>query len=356
VGANDERAFNIPSAAFRRQCNILEGGSPAFCLETVPNPFRGIEAFRGTTHFTAERLTRYDMNRPYPQFAGDMLMQGLNTSKIWYDSLQINYNHRVGRDLTLMWNYTLSKMIERWGFADPFNGVPQRGLYFNDRPHFIKFNTVYDLPVGRGKKFGGNMGRLANAFVGGWTVSTYTQWGSGEPNNLPGNAIMLKDPRTIGGDWNGKVDWKQHQIRGWNPCVLRLFDDGRMVPQPFSIARGCSATDFSQYAWLMVPSFTPGGDNTPGNSRMNPFRSGQIRKQQLFNVDLALLKNINITERLRVQIRGEAFNLTNYYFFGRNSHFNTNPNDPNFGTIFPHQAWIGNGYPRQVQIGFKAFW
>jgi hypothetical protein len=97
----------------------------------------------------------------------------------------------------------------------------------------------------------------------------------------------------------------------------------------------------------MTSSFAP---------RYTPSRSGQIRKQQLFNVDLAVSKTINITERLRAQIRGEAFNLTNYYFFGRDSNFNTNPNDPNFGTIFPHQAWIGNGYPRQVQIGFKAFW
>jgi hypothetical protein len=347
VGANDEKAFNIPSAAFRKQCYLMEGGRPGYCNETIPNPFKGIEAFRGTTHFTADRLTRYQLNRPFPQFSGDMLQQGLNTSKIWYNSLQINFNQRVGRDLTLMWNYTLSKMIERWGYNDAFNDVRQQGLYFNDRPHYLKFNTVYDLPFGRGKKFGGNMGKLANAFAGGWTVSTYTQWSSGEPNNLPGNVIMLKDPRTIGGDWQGTVDWKLHQIKGWNPCVLRQFDDGRIVPQSFSIARGCSSTDFSQYAWLMTSSYAP---------RYTPYRSGQIRKQQLFNIDLAISKTINITERLRAQIRGEAFNLTNYYFFGRDSNFNTNPNDPNFGTIFPHQAWIGNGYPRQVQIGFKAFW
>jgi len=55
-------------------------------------------------------------------------------------------------------------------------------------------------------------------------------------------------------------------------------------------------------------------------------------------------------------LRGEAFNLTNYYFFGRDNNFNTDPNSPNFGTQFPSQAWIGNGYPRQVQIGFKAYW
>jgi hypothetical protein len=90
--------------------------------------------------------------------------------------------------------------------------------------------------------------------------------------------------------------------------------------------------------------------------RYTPSRSGQIRKQQLFNTDIAFSKMTNITEQLRFQFGVEAFNLTNYYFFGRDSNFNTNPNDPNFGTIFPHLAWIGNGYPRQVQLRMKLLW
>jgi hypothetical protein len=346
-GANSERAYNIPTLDFRKRCNLLEGGNPDFCNAAVPNPFRGIEAFRGTNFFTATSISRYQINRPFPQFTGDMLEQGRGESDIWYNSLQINYNQRIGNGLVLGGNYTFSKMVERWGFNDPFANVMQQGLYFNDRPHYIKFNTVYDLPFGRGKKFGGNMSKLANAFVGGWTFSTYTQWSSGEPNNMPGNVVQLRDPRTPAGDWTGTVDWKKHQIQGWNPCVLRQFNDGRIVPQQFSINRGCSATDFSQYAWLMTADYAP---------RQTPSRSGQIRKQMLWNMDAALSKTTNITERLRAQFGVEAFNLTNYYFFGRDSNFNTNPNDPNFGTIFPHLAWIGNGYPRQVQLRMKVLW
>jgi hypothetical protein len=75
----------------------------------------------------------------------------------------------------------------------------------------------------------------------------------------------------------------------------------------------------------------------------------------MFNVDAALLKDTNLTERLRFQFAIEAFNATNTFYFGR-ERFNTNPDDPNFGTVFPSQAWIGNGYPRQVQLRFKLFW
>lgn len=347
VGANTQRDFNIPTADFRKQCNLLEGGDPNFCNAAVPNPFKGISAFRGTNFFTANSISRFQVNRPFPQFSGNMLEQGRGESNIWYNSMQINYNQRIGNNLTLSGNYTLSKMVERWGYNDPYNFVMQQGLYYNDRPHFVKFNTVYDMPFGRGRKFGADKRGFIGGLISGWTFSTYTQWSAGEPNNMPGNVLQIRDPRTVGGDWNGTVDWKKHQIQGWNPCVLRQFNDGRIVPQPFSIQRGCSSTDFSQYAWLMTADYTP---------RLTPSRSGQIRKQSLFNIDAALSKTTNVTERLRLQFGLEAFNLTNYYFFGRDSNFNTNPNDPNFGTIFPHQAWIGNGYPRQLQIRMKLLW
>jgi hypothetical protein len=167
VGLSTERDFNIPSADFQRQCDLLQGGSPAFCQALVPNPFRGIEAFRGTARFTAANLSRYELNRPFPHFSGRLLRQGLGESKIWYNSLQVNYNVRIGRDLTLLANYTLSKMVEEWGFQDPFRGIPQRGLYFSDRPHFVKFSTVWELPIGRGKALGGNAGGILNKFIGG---------------------------------------------------------------------------------------------------------------------------------------------------------------------------------------------
>lgn len=352
IGANSEKDYNIPSAAFVSKCNLLAGGDPNWCNAGVTNPFRGIEAFRGTNYFTATTISRYNANRPFPQFTGNMLEQGRNDSNIWYNSLQINFNQRIGKGLTLLGNYTFSKMVERWGFTDPFNDRQQQGLYFNDRPHILKFSTVYELPFGRGKRFGSGVSTWADKFIGGWQFSTYTNVQSGEPNDLPAAAIMLKDPRTPGGDWSGTVGWKQYQVKGWNPCVLRQFNDGSVRPQQFSLDRGCG-TDTSKYAWLLPADYSP-GVVVPG--RQNPSRSGQIRKQPWFNMDASLSKWTNITEKLKGQFRLEAFNATNYFFFGRNDGFNTDPNNPNFGTVFPHLSSNQNGYPRQFQLGFKLVW
>ncbi len=344
--ANTTRDLNIPSLDFRRQCNLLEGGSPGFCNAQVPNPFRGIEAFRGTGMFTAANVSRFQINRPFPQFSGNLNERGRGESNIWYNSMQINYNVRMGRNLTLLANYTLSKMVEREGYNDPYAGVMQQGLYFLDRPHFIKFNTVYELPFGQGQTFASGSSGFMSKLISGWQISTYTQIGSGEPMNMPSNVVQLRDPRTVGGDWTGNIDWKAHQVKGYNPCVLRQFNDGRVVAQPFSIARGCG-TDPSTYAWMMTADYAP---------RQTPFRAGQIRKQTLFNTDISLSKMTQITERIRVQFRIEAFNATNYFFFGRNESFNTNPNSPNFATLFPSQASTQNGYPRQIQLGIKFFY
>jgi hypothetical protein len=346
IGANDERNFNIPSLDFRKRCNLQEGGSPIFCDSQVTNPFRGVPAFRGTPYFTQNTISQFDVNRPYPQFNGNLLEQGRNDSKIWYNSLQVNYNMRLGRGLTIISNYTWSKMVERWGFNDPYANVNQQGLYFNDRTHIFKFSTVYELPFGKGKPMGSNVSGWVNQIIGGWQFTTYYNNSSGEPNDLPGNVIQLKDPRTPGGGWDGNTDWKAHQPRGWNPCVLRQQNNGSIAPQPYSLAAGCG-TDPSTYAWLMTAGYAP---------RYTPSRSGQIRKHHAFTMDASLNKAFFITERIRAQFRMEAFNLLNHYFYGRNNGFNTDPNNPLFGTLYPHQASDQNGTPRYIQLGFKVNW
>jgi hypothetical protein len=345
VGANDERAFNVPGPDFRRQCNLLEGGSPVFCDAQVTNPFRGIPAFEGTNYFTAATISRYNVNRPLPQFTGDMLQQGLNTSDIWYNSLQVNYNQRISRDLTMLANYTFSKMVERFGYNDPIAGVPQQGLYFNDRPHILKVSGIYELPFGRNKAFGSGATGIVQKLIAGWEITGYYNHSSGEPNNLPGNVIPLKDPQTQVG-WDGVIDWKAHQVRGFSPCVLRQLNDGSITPQAYSVQAGCG-TDPANYVWLQTAGYAP---------RATPLRSGQIRKHRAFTFDGSIIKTTHIGERIRVQTGFEFFNAFNHYYYGRNDGFNTDPNSPNFGTQFPNIANTQNGYPRQIQVRLKFFW
>ncbi len=347
---NMSAQYNIPTLAVRKQCNLLEGGLPANCNATYPNPYKGISAFNGTSWYTANTVSYYQLNRPFPQFSGDLTQYGRNDSFIRYNSLQINYNLRMRGGLTLLANYTLSKQVEEWGFNDRWTNTYQQGPYYLDRPQIVKITAMYELPFGKGRRFLGNANRFVDRLVSGWEWTNFIlDPFSGYPANLPGNAIMLKDPRTPGPGFSGHVNWKGYIVREWNPCVLRMYDDGSISPTPASIGLGCG-TDWSNnwgnYAWLETGSYAP---------EYTPYRSGNIRVHHAVQMDVSLMKRTKITERTSFQVGFEAFNFLNHNYFGR-SNITTDMNSGNFGGVVPSTVSTQNILPRQIQVRFKFFW
>jgi hypothetical protein len=254
--------------------------------------------------------------------------------------------------LSVLANYTLSKQIEGSNYNDNYTQTLQQGLYFLDRPHVLKGTVIYELPFGEGKKWGAGANKFVKHLISGWQWSNfYNHALKGFPSDLPGNVIQLKDPRTPGGPFNGTTDWKSHQVRLWNPCVLRQNNDGTIVPANTTIGNLCG-TDFSNnwgnYAWLINPSFS---------QRFTPFRSGQIRRHQAFQMDASLLKTTRIGENMRLQLGFEAFNLLNHNYFGRDQVNQTaDDSSGNFGSIFPSRVSTQNILPRQIQVRFKFSW
>ena len=172
---------------------------------------------------------------------------------------------------------------------------------------------------------------------------------SGYPANLPGNAIMLKDPRTRGGGFSGTPNWKGYIVREWNPCVLCQQNDGSIAPTPQSLALGCGSdysNNWGQYAWLETASYAP---------RFTPYRSGNIRVHHAIQMDMSLLKSTRINERMRFQFGFEAFNVLNHNYYGRDN-INTDPNNANFGGVIPANVSTQNILPRQIQVRLKFFW
>lgn len=106
VDLQTNKDSNLPSLAYRKTCNILEGGLPANCQANTPNPFRGLAPFIGTGFYTATSVQKFQMNRPFPQFNGNLNQRGLNQGRIWYNALQVNYNQRFSGGLNLLANYT----------------------------------------------------------------------------------------------------------------------------------------------------------------------------------------------------------------------------------------------------------
>ena len=330
---------NLPSADFRRGCNPLEGGRVSFCDELLTNPFLGLDAFRGTNYFSQPRISRYDLNRPFPQFQNDLNQQGVNFNRFWYNSMQVAYLLRFRAGLTMNTNYVFSRHIERNGFTDPFNRVGNQGPSQIDRPHALKFSAVYELPFGRGQKFLNSVNGFANRLVNGWQLATFWTAQSGEPMQTPNNVRMLRNPKL-------DPDWKAHQVRGFSNCALLMDNNGNIAPVDAARRLSCGESS-GNYAWLVLPRYAP--RETPN------FFSG-VRLRNTITADVSLNKMTQITERLRIQFRAEAFNVLNRYNYGYQQ-FNLNPLDPNFGTIFPAFAGVANtGLPRTMQLGIKALW
>ncbi|MFZ0063628.1 MAG: TonB-dependent receptor [Pyrinomonadaceae bacterium] len=114
-----------------------------------------------------------------------------------YNALQVALSRRIGIGLTLNSQYTFSKSFgntsgsnEARTAAEPFGGEVRPSGDFNnyeadrgynnfDVRHTFNLSAVYDLPVGKGKRF--DMGRLGNAIFGSWEVGTIVNMRSGVP-------------------------------------------------------------------------------------------------------------------------------------------------------------------------------
>jgi hypothetical protein len=339
-----ERAFNEPNLEMRKKCNPLEGGDPVWCDGRLPNPFYNLEPFRGTTHFSATTLSRWDLARPYPHF-GSITERTRNDGKIWYNSLQVTWEKRAKNSFNAIATYTLSKQIERWGFNDVQQNIMQQGLYTWDRPHRFTLGGVYQLPFGPNRKLLGDLRGLPGRLLEGWEVNTIFQWQSGRPWNQNSNVIYLNDAKL------DKIDWSQHKVwavrtstkDGYTAaCVAQMDDKGVITMMSYSTNAGCTTYDF-----LRKPRYSP---------NFYTYRDPRIRLHAIPSIDFSVNKSTRLAERVTLQLRFEAFNLTNSYEYG-GRHFVNDPNNANFGSTFPRDA--GNTetrYPRQIQLAAKIVW
>ncbi|MDQ6676513.1 MAG: carboxypeptidase regulatory-like domain-containing protein [Acidobacteriota bacterium] len=343
-----DRAYNEPSLEFRKQCNIYEGGSPLFCDQRIPNPFYNLPQFAGTGLGTSPTYSRFDAARPFPEFGG-LTQRGRNDGKLWYNGLQTTLNVRGSHGLNLTFAYTFSKAVEQGGFTSDGNTansafldtqrfIPERSLTTYDRTHVVKVSTVYELPFGKGKRFGNFQNGFASRLVSGWEHTMIFQFSSGRPWDLPGGVRILDDAR-LAPDFNSAV------VRAVRPCVGKVNDDGTTTLQPFSASYpGCS---LSTLDFLINPRYAP---------RETPFRDGRIRLDSRPQFDMSLSKMTHITEKVSIQFRAEAFNVFNKFWIPLQN-FDNDPNSANFGTIIRGTVGQGNAnFPRQIQLAFKMIY
>ncbi|MGI8992132.1 MAG: TonB-dependent receptor domain-containing protein [Bryobacteraceae bacterium] len=288
--------------------------------QLVPNPFYGVIPTTAGATLSGPTVPRWRLLVPYPQYNGINLDVSTPGGSASYNALVLKFTKRFSNGLNLIASYQRSKAIDdtsegqSWEVNDPgprdiARWSLERSLSAHDIPNSLALTLLYELPIGKGKSFGGDMNPIANAVVGGWEVSGLMRWQNGIPDSMsaPGNGFgFAYNPPNITNGSNVPIS---------NQTVERWFNTAAFSkPDPFTIGTA-------------------------------PRRITQLRQDGVHSADVALLKNFAVWERLKAQFRAEFFNLSNTPQFAAP---NTSVGSSTFGQVTSQ----GNS-PRQIQFGLK---
>jgi hypothetical protein len=192
-----------------------------------------------------------------------------------------------------------------------------------DSTHDFKLGLVYELPVGKGKRFLTNGGPAA-ALLGGWRVSTTNYYSTGLPVAL-GTSINFP------------------VFNGRNAPTISTYDNWR------GAQAGGTFDPQTDHFFQPASFFGPQPTDRPGNAtRYNP----KLRQFANLNENLSLAKSIPLKgERLHLDLRAEAFNVFNRVRFGTGP---TGLQDPNLGLLTSNSDILNT--PRQLQFALKLYW
>src|SRR5262249_15070652 len=132
----------------------------------VNNPFFGIlpaQTSLGSSRTVAQR----QLWLPYPQYTG-VTQNASNTHTTVYHAVQVSLEKRLTHGLSLLANYTGSKMIEN-NITSLVNTRHYRAISATDTPHVVNLAWVYDLPFGLGRPWLAQRGMLGKV-IGGWSI------------------------------------------------------------------------------------------------------------------------------------------------------------------------------------------
>ncbi len=191
--------------------------------------------------------------------------------------------------------------MEALRYIEPSDPKPSEMIGQFDNPHRFSMGSIYELPLGKGKKFASNISAV-NHIIGGWQWSAMYIYQTGQAA------------------WLSKVN-----ATGTSPKL----SSGQSITNWFN---GASMTV------MATPSVTP---------RRIPWMWTDVRVPAINNWDMAFIKNTMVyKERVKVQFRCEMINAFNRVWFGG---LDTNPASGTY-TRLTSQA----NTPRNIQFGMKV--
>jgi Carboxypeptidase regulatory-like domain len=251
-----------------------------------------------------------------------------------YHSGAVSLTKRATRGLTFKANYTFSKLLdinsaflstsgtnEPAAVLNPFDMNFNRGLAAYDLRHQFNANFLYQLPFGRGQRFGSGATGVTDKLIGGW------QWNGSI-------TVQSGFPFTplVGSNSSGTGDTQNPDVPNRNPAFsgpIVLGTDGFRTTGHY---------------------FDPNAFSLPLAGTFGNVARGAFIGPGFNDFDTALSKNFTFTERYRLQFRVEAFNVLNRANFA-------SPNPVTFsGSNYSSSAGVITqtaNSSRQIQLALK---
>jgi hypothetical protein len=240
-----------------------------------------------------------------------------------YHALVTRLEKRFSSGFTLLTSYTFSKAMgdvcgnsasgdtSNCGFQDFRNVRIERSVDNIDVPHRMVVSGVYELPLGKGRRFGSGMPKVVDGLFGGWSIGSIVSAASGRPYNV----INSGNPANTG--------------------TYGVVSRPNVVGDPYAINRTVDQ-DFNTGAFVATAPFLL------GNAGRNI-----LRQRGFFNWDFSTHKEFKLRERVKLQFRFEAFHFTNTPRFGQAG---ATLGTATFGKITSADT------PRNLQIGMRVVW
>ena len=248
---------------------------------------------------------------PYPQYGFILLTYNGGWSS--FNAMTAKLEKRFSSGFYGLFSYTWQKSLDL-GATDEFSALSvemkkwDRGPNTYDVPHRFVASYAWELPFGRGKRFGSGVSPAANALIDGWQLSGITTFSAGQAQTP-----------SLGVDWLLIGSFSTSR-----PNIVGDVKAGRARPD----------------AYLNPNAFERPPRGVQGNAAR-----GSIRQPGINNWDLGIVKNTRIGERFNTQLRWEMFNAFNHTQFGGAT---LNMASVNFGRI--GGTLVG---PRRMQLGLK---
>jgi len=236
--------------------------------------------------------------QPYPQFTGGMNVFDSNDYSN-YGAVQFIFKRRINSGFGYQFAYTLSKSKDNRSWDPSLSGVStgsvqaasstpfdlrDRSLNYTfsdfDRRHVFQGTYVYELPFGKGRKFGGDLPSVVDYVIGGWQMAGTVLWASGRPFTVYSGVNTVSNVVQSTADCNG--------------CSR---NSGRLVLE--------SGRNF----WFDTSTrsqFSAPAPGSIGNTGRNFFLAPNY-----FQWDSSLSKKFRITERMSFDVRLDARNVLN---------------------------------------------